>query len=51
MSKKIVLALAVATLIATQAVARPTFHEGYYSDSAQGCMFQGYPCGDWSQYN
>jgi hypothetical protein len=50
MSKKIALALALATVITTQVLARSTFHEGYYNDPEQGCMFQEYPCGEWGQY-
>jgi len=50
MVKKITLALAFATVVTTQVFARAAFHEGYYRDAEKGCMYQGYPCGDWGQY-
>ena len=50
MLKKTALGLAFATVIASQAFARSTFHEGYYYDAEKGCIFQGYPCGEWNQY-
>jgi hypothetical protein len=49
MLKKIALGLPSATVIASQVFARSTFHEGYYYDAEKGCMFQGYPCGEWNQ--